>query len=117
MIATRRHSILLNWTLCLAVLLSLQLCALRHGQSGGLALSGLDGAYCSGSQAGFAPFSVEPGEPSGEWQCPLCQSSASSDNGWPLDAWLRRAGASLSPDRRQARRARRRFALACPRAP
>ena len=117
MIAARRHHPLLNWTLCLVVLLGLQLCALQHGQASGLALSGLDGAYCSGADAGFAPFAVEEGKPAGDWQCPLCQTPATTDHGWPLDAWLRPDSRPLALARRQTRRAPRRYALACPRAP
>src|SRR5690606_12270406 len=89
MTVTRRHSPLSLWTLCLAVLLGAHLCGLHHGQASGLALSGLQGGYCSVDPAGFAPVPIEQAEPDGEWSCPLCQNPATTDGGWPPALGLR----------------------------
>ncbi|MDI6527604.1 DUF2946 family protein [Pseudomonas otitidis] len=43
----RRHRSLIAWMLYFSVLFSSLACALGHGQMAGLALSGLDGQFCS----------------------------------------------------------------------
>ncbi|HLT03389.1 MAG TPA: hypothetical protein VK019_00325 [Pseudomonas sp.] len=117
MTVTRRHSPLSLWTLCLAVLLGAHLCGLHHGQASGLALSGLQGGYCSVDPAGFAPVPIEQAEPDGEWSCPLCQSPATTDGGWPPALGVRGEPGMMLPGRRSARRRPRRQLLAWPGAP
>lgn len=117
MILAGLRSPLPSWLLCLAVLLGVQFCALQHGQAGGLALSGLQGGYCSADRSGFAPFAVERGGPDGEWSCPLCQGAATAADPWPPDMWLRGDTTTARPGRRATRHARRRHAPGWPRAP
>ena len=103
------------WSLCLLALFGLQSCALQHGHTAGLMLSGLLGSHCSADPSGWAPFPVEPGAADGHWTCPLCQA-ATSEQQWPLD--LPRG--SKTPALRARRRVRpvpRRLMLAWPRAP
>lgn len=117
MIATRRPHPLLLWTLCLSVLLSLHLCGLRHGQSSALALSGLAGGFCSSDSAGFDASPAEDAEPLGDWSCPLCQNPGASDGGWNADGPMLAGTGLLLLAGRAVRRSRRRYTLACSRAP
>lgn len=47
MILARRHRSLLAWMLYCSILLGALACAIGHGQMAGLALSGIDGQFCS----------------------------------------------------------------------
>ena len=113
----RRPHPLLAWTLCLGVLLSLHFCGLHHGQAGGLALSGLQAAFCSASGSGPGDMGVAE-EEADSWRCPLCQTPVLSDTsqnaGWRLSTARR---APLVARRLGKKTSRRRWPMKHPRAP
>lgn len=72
------------------VLFSSFACALGHGQSSGLQLSGLDQRLCSSSDTGSQAPAL-PG-PMATYDCPLCANHSplpTAASGWTLDllAW------------------------------
>ncbi|MGX0955374.1 hypothetical protein AB7M18_001502 [Pseudomonas viridiflava] len=75
---TRDQRSLIAWTLYASVLLSLFFCGLHHGQMSGLALSGLNGGYCSldgsGSTGLDASESDQKQHALPQLSCPVCSS-------------------------------------------
>lgn len=71
---------LVAWMLYASVLFSLFACGIHHGQMSGLALSGLNGGYCSmgsGDGQGFdADGSDQTQHAAYQLNCPLCSSSS-----------------------------------------
>ncbi|WP_172149963.1 DUF2946 family protein [Pseudomonas tumuqii] len=92
--ATRRDRSLIAWMLYGCVLFNLFACGIHHGQMSGLALSGLDGLFCSTS--GHLDSAIndssgsDPSSPSSSYTCPLCSS-------FGLALALNSSGASLEP--------------------
>ncbi|MCF5707299.1 DUF2946 domain-containing protein [Pseudomonas syringae] len=75
---TRDERSLIAWALYASVVLSLFFCGLHHGQMSGLALSGLDGGYCSldgsGSAGPGASESDQKQHALPQLSCPVCSS-------------------------------------------
>ena len=83
------------------VLLSTFACALGHGQSSGLWLSGVGELTCSSSENGSPQAPALPSTAS-SFDCPLCSGSSLAPmaaQGWALDLpqWLPSAHHPLSP--------------------
>lgn len=79
------HRKLIAWLLYSCVLFSTFACAIGHGQSSGLQLSGISTLQCSvGGDTRHAPNS--PSQPLASFDCPLCSSYAltTSLNGYSL---------------------------------
>lgn len=78
------------WLLYASVLFSLFACGLHHGQMTGLALSGLDGGYCSlGHDASDSLGDNGSNHAQMQFTCPLCSSYAAAvalnSDAWQLD--------------------------------
>lgn len=74
----RNERTLVAWMLYASVLFSLFAFGIHQGQMSGLALSGLDGGYCSmgsSSGQGFDADSSDQGQQAFQLNCPLCSSA------------------------------------------
>jgi hypothetical protein len=74
----RHDRTLIAWTLYTCVLFALFTCGIHHGQMSGLALSGLDSAFCSESRYGATSHDLGDGLHNAQFDamsCPLCSSS------------------------------------------
>ncbi|OEC45629.1 hypothetical protein A7D27_04890 [Pseudomonas sp. 1D4] len=75
----RRHRSLIAWMLYFSVLFGTLACAVGHGQMAGLALSGIDGQFCSlddasGSGKGLGDSGVASGNLASDSGCVLSSS-------------------------------------------
>lgn len=83
------------WMLYLCILSNLAACALAHGQSAGLQLSGFGGLYCSSTGSTAAGFLDELGDNqdtrlSSPFACAMCGSAIVSLSLLFILAWLLR---------------------------
>lgn len=89
---------LIALTLFVSVLFSLFVCGIHHGQMSGLALSGLDGGFCSENAhgAGVDLSGDETGQGAASYSCPLCSSYglalALNSSTWGVDLQPQVAG-------------------------
>ncbi|KQQ55645.1 hypothetical protein ASF84_09915 [Pseudomonas sp. Leaf127] len=99
---SRTDRSLMAWMLYASVLFSLFAYSLHHGQMAGLALSGLDGGYCSmdsGAGLGQGSGADHLQKAAAQLSCPLCSTSgmalALNSLGWGLHAVFLGANAPI----------------------
>lgn len=75
MTLARRHRSVLTWMLYSCILFNVFACSLAHGQMAGLALSGLESAFCATDSDGLGDSDpLTSSSLTGSFSCPLCAS-------------------------------------------